>query len=96
MTDGDRGEIVEALRHAVGHVFSGYKNTTFDRSVRRRMVTLGLHELSDYAERVRVDRDEASRLFRDLVIGVTQFFRDPEALEALAPREDDDAGTAAR
>jgi two-component system CheB/CheR fusion protein len=84
--DGDSGypAIYRILLNQVGHDFSGYKEKTFVRRVRRRMQVLQLTSLEDYVARLRHDPDQVSLLFRDLLIGVTNFFRDPEAFQSLA------------
>lgn len=75
--------IFAILRDRVGHDFSYYKTRTFLRRVHRRMQVKQLHELADYVELLRKDNEEAALLFRDLLIGVTEFFRNPEAFAAL-------------
>jgi two-component system CheB/CheR fusion protein len=75
--------IAKILLRQVGHDFSGYKQKTFQRRVRRRMQVLQVDETADYISRLREDPEEAGSLFRDLLIGVTSFFRDPEAFDAL-------------
>ncbi len=88
VTDGGVVEgydaIYRLLLKQVGHDFSGYKEKTFTRRVRRRMQVVGVTQLEDYVALLRRDADEVNLLFRDLLIGVTNFFRDPEAFEALA------------
>jgi two-component system, chemotaxis family, CheB/CheR fusion protein len=71
------------LRGTVGHDFAGYKDNTLIRRVRRRMQVLDLDTVTAYIERLETDVHEADLLFRELLIGVTQFFRDPEAFDAL-------------
>ena len=78
-----RREICTILRGQVGHDFTGYKEKTFLRRVQRRMQVVQLVELPAYIDRLRHDREEVNLLFRDLLIGVTTFFRDPEAFAAL-------------
>ena len=78
-----RREICTILRGQVGHDFTGYKEKTFLRRVQRRMQVVQLVELPAYIDRLRHDRDEVNLLFRDLLIGVTTFFRDAEAFAAL-------------
>lgn len=80
---GVRRDICAILRDQVGHDFSGYKERTFLRRVQRRMQVLQLGEIEAYVERLRQDPDEVMLLFRDLLIGVTSFFRDPDAFAAL-------------
>ncbi len=76
-------ELAELLHKQTGHDFSGYKNKTFFRRVRRRMQVLQLSEFESYLARLREDSSEINALFRDLLIGVTDFFRDGDAFEAL-------------
>jgi two-component system CheB/CheR fusion protein len=71
------------LRERTGHDFSEYKDPTFQRRVRRRMQVIQTTKLEDYVERLRTDPEEVSALFRDLLIGVTSFFRDPVAFHAF-------------
>jgi two-component system, chemotaxis family, CheB/CheR fusion protein len=76
-------EVHTVLRKRVGHDFSGYKEKTFMRRVQRRMQVRQIDTLAEYLERLRHDPDEATLLFRDLLIGVTSFFRDRDAFEAV-------------
>jgi two-component system, chemotaxis family, CheB/CheR fusion protein len=75
--------IAAILKDQVGHDFSGYKQKTFMRRVRRRMDIVQMTDLAGYVERLRREPDEVTLLFRDLLIGVTNFFRDNDAFEAL-------------
>ncbi|HXR88358.1 MAG TPA: CheR family methyltransferase, partial [Stellaceae bacterium] len=75
--------IFTLVRARVGHDFSRYKERTFLRRVQRRMQVLQLTQLGDYVKRLQQDGNEATLLFRDLLIGVTNFFRDREAFAAL-------------
>lgn len=72
------------LRERVGHDFSRYKPNTFLRRVERRMQVRRIADLRGYVAFVKDDPEEATFLFRDLLIGVTSFFRDPEAFDCLA------------
>ena len=78
------GRIAGILRSATGNDFHGYKHNTFLRRVARRMQVVQLEEIDDYIARLRRDPDEVRHLFQDLLIGVTQFFRDPAEFELLA------------
>src|SRR5262245_2233487 len=78
-----RCAICAILLDQTGHDFSGYKTRTFYRRIERRMQVLQIPSLAAYAERLRQDAGEVNTLFRDLLIGVTNFFRDPKAFEAL-------------
>jgi two-component system CheB/CheR fusion protein len=75
--------IYAVLRSRTGHDFSLYKDTTFQRRVERRMQVRQAQSLTEYVERLRKEPDEVGALFRDLLIGVTDFFRDPAAYQAL-------------
>lgn len=76
-------EIYALLRDQLGHDFSGYKAKTFTRRVQRRMQVARITRVEEYVERLRRDGDEVAALFRDLLISVTNFFRDAGAFEAL-------------
>jgi two-component system, chemotaxis family, CheB/CheR fusion protein len=78
------GAIQALLRTRLGHDFSGYKEKTFGRRVQRRMQVLQLPDIDAYVDRLRQDADELGQLFRDLLIGVTSFFRDPAAFQFVA------------
>ncbi len=75
--------IYTLLQTRTGHDFSEYKDRTFQRRVQRRMQVVQTTKLEDYAGRLQEDDDEVRALFRDLLIGVTDFFRDTEAFRAL-------------
>ncbi|WP_205880240.1 CheR family methyltransferase [Lichenicoccus roseus] len=81
---GLRQEICGILRNQVGHDFNGYKDKTFLRRVHRRMQVQQVDTLEAYVERLRQDPQEVGALFRDLLINVTNFFRDAEAFACLA------------
>ena len=76
-------KICVAAARRVGHDFSQYKEKTLIRRVQRRMQVLQIDATPDYVERLRKDPREIELLFRELLIGVTHFFRDPAAFEAL-------------
>ncbi|HEX4480999.1 MAG TPA: CheR family methyltransferase [Rudaea sp.] len=77
-------EIWNILRNQVGHDFSGYKKKTFTRRVQRRMQVNQFTTLDAYIEKLRREPQEVTALFRDLLINVTNFFRDADAFAALA------------
>jgi two-component system, chemotaxis family, CheB/CheR fusion protein len=76
--------IFRLLRENYSIDFSNYKPTTVLRRTERRLQLLGIHELEVYIERLKQDREELDSLYRDLLIGVTSFFRDREGFESLA------------
>ena len=65
--------------------FRDYKPTTILRRLERRMAALGILSQQAYAAHLREHDDEVEALFRDFLISVTRFFRDPEQYEALQP-----------
>ena len=71
------------LREKTRHDFSQYKETTLRRRIERRMALHRIDRQSDYVTFLRQDPAEIEALFGDLLIGVTNFFRDPEAFAAL-------------
>jgi len=75
--------ITSALRQRINHDFSGYKEKTLIRRVQRRMQVLQIESFPAYVEFIRREPEEGEALFRELLIGVTEFFRDPDAFEAL-------------
>ena len=75
--------ITGLLRAGIDHDFSGYKENTLIRRIQRRMQVLHIDDVPSYVERLKADRGELEALFHELLIGVTQFFRDPDAFEAL-------------
>ena len=75
--------IAGMLRDRTGHDFHGYKPGTFLRRVRRRMQVVQREEIGDYVAYLRAQPEEVQQLFDDLLIGVTQFFRDAREFEVL-------------
>ncbi|MBB4288721.1 two-component system CheB/CheR fusion protein [Rhizobium leguminosarum] len=75
--------IAKLLRAKVGHDFSNYKERTFTRRIQRRMQVLQVDSVSVYTARLKDEPHELDLLFRELLIGVTQFFRDPQYFESL-------------
>ena len=78
--------IFAILRARVGHDFSKYKRKTVVRRVERRMAVNEIALLNDYVRFLQSNTAEGQALFEDLLIGVTGFFRDPEAFEELQQR----------
>ncbi len=81
--DGAMKKIFILLRTQTGHDFSQYKPSTIHRRIERRMTVHQISGIDDYVRYLQQYPDEIESLFRDLLIGVTNFFRDPEAFEAL-------------
>jgi two-component system CheB/CheR fusion protein len=76
-------KIMAQLRAHTGHDFGRYKGSTLTRRIRRRMQIQRVGELGDYLQLLRGNRDEVQALFKDLLITVTNFFRDREAFQFL-------------
>ncbi len=84
VTPALQDEISALLRNMTGHDFAGYKSRTFLRRVMRRMHVTQSASAASYLAHLRATPAEATELFNDLLINVTNFFRDPEAFAALA------------
>lgn len=75
--------IFAILRTRTGHDFSRYKAATVRRRLERRMSVNQINGIAGYARFLRENEDEVKALLKDMLISVTNFFRDPEAFEAL-------------
>ncbi|WP_263572365.1 CheR family methyltransferase [Roseateles oligotrophus] len=71
------------LRARSGYDFSQYKPNTVLRRIERRMAVLQIDTLEQYLKHLQPNPTELDALFRDLLIGVTQFFRDEQAFRVL-------------
>ncbi len=76
-------EIFELLQIHSGVDFASYKHATIERRMQRRMSQLGLNRLTDYLIYLQAHPTEIEKLYQDLLISVTSFFRDPEAFRLL-------------
>ncbi|RWX81148.1 PAS domain S-box protein [Neorhizobium lilium] len=81
--------VVAVLRSKTGHDFAKYKIKTVTRRIQRRMQVLQADTVLDYIKHLREEPAEPELLFRDLLIGVTEFFRDPEAFHGLSAAIDE-------
>nr|WP_301340831.1 chemotaxis protein CheB [Azospirillum brasilense] len=79
-------QIVAAIRSVTGVDFSHYKLATLLRRIERRMHTAGLDSMSDYAALLRRNSAETVSLYKEMLIGVTRFFRDEGAFASLADK----------
>ena len=75
--------IVILLRDRSGNDFSLYKTNTLYRRIERRMAVHQIGDLDGYVRYLRSNPQEMDLLFRELLIGVTRFFRDPAVWESL-------------
>ncbi len=76
-------QIAIIVRDKTGHDFSQYKQATLGRRVERRMSVHQIDSPEEYVDFIGETPGEAQAMFRELLIGVTSFFRDKEAFEAL-------------
>lgn len=82
-TDNLLKKVFILLRAQVGHDFSQYKPSTINRRIERRMAVNQIASMEAYVKYLQQEPREVEKLFRDLLIGVTSFFRDPEAFQVL-------------
>ena len=80
---GDIEKVLVLLRAHTGHDFSYYKNTTIIRRIERRMAVNQIETIGGYVRHIRQHPAEADTLFKELLIGVTNFFRDAQAFASL-------------
>jgi len=87
VTSSDRatalGDILSLLRTRTGHDFSQYKRATVLRRLERRMQVTQTRDLAAYREYLRANASESQALLKDMLISVTNFFRDKDAFDAL-------------
>lgn len=76
-------QIFSILRMHTGHDFTSYKINTIYRRIKRQMLLHQINLMADYVKFLREHPHEIKTLFKDLLIGVTSFFRDPGAFEVL-------------
>jgi two-component system CheB/CheR fusion protein len=75
--------IIRSLLSHTGHDFRHYKRATVLRRIERRMQVRAVHTLPEYSALLETDKREHDALLSDMLISVTNFFRDREAFEAL-------------
>ena len=76
-------EVLALLRNRLGVDFTHYKKSTIQRRILRRMALRNIEDAHQYASFLHEDPVELQNLYQDFLIRVTQFFRDPEAFQAL-------------
>jgi two-component system, chemotaxis family, CheB/CheR fusion protein len=79
-------KIVILLRERTGHDFSFYKKNTLFRRIERRMGTYQIEKIANYVSFLQRNPNELDILFKELLIGVTNFFRDAEVWKMLEER----------
>ncbi|HEV2116649.1 MAG TPA: CheR family methyltransferase, partial [Terriglobales bacterium] len=86
MTDKDQlslRQLIDELANTRNLDLRGYKTTTLERRIRKRMSDVNSGSYSEYLEKVHQDPHEIANLLNTILINVTEFFRDPQAWEAL-------------
>lgn len=77
-------KILRVLHHSMNVDFSVYKPTTMQRRILRRMLVQQIDSVADYLAYLQGHQAEVEALYQDLLINVTDFFRDPSTFHALA------------
>ena len=75
--------IFELIYTAAGQAFHYYKTPTILRRINKRMTQLGINDHLQYVQYLELNPDECKELAHDFLIGVTRFFRDPDAFQIL-------------
>jgi two-component system CheB/CheR fusion protein len=76
-------QIYKIIFEEKGVDFSQYKKNTLTRRINRRLATLKIENLNDYVDYLKMNEEEITNLYNDILIGVTEFFRDPEVFEEI-------------
>ena len=82
-TQSGIGAVYQMLLDDYGLDFTQYKPSTVTRRIERRIALAQSQDIESYVQQLRRERDELDLLYRDLLIGVTRFFRDEEAFSML-------------
>ncbi len=80
----DFDELLRMLKETRGFDFTGYKPSTLQRRVQRRMTALDLSTFGEYRDFLELQPEEFTELFNTMLINVTGFFRDPAAWQVLS------------
>jgi len=81
---GDLDSILDLLRARSKHDLTLYKPSTLRRRIERRMAIHGFKRMAEYSAFLLANPSELDLLFKEMLIGVTSFFRDPEAWNELS------------
>lgn len=77
------GELLELIHKRTKVNLKDYKKATLKRRLERRMLARGINKFEDYLAYAKENKEELDLLFQDILISVTEFYRDPTAFEAL-------------
>lgn len=75
------GDLFSIIKEECGISFKDYKKATLERRIERRMVARNITDFVKYVKFMDKNREEAHLLFKDILISVTDFFRDPKAFD---------------
>src|SRR3954466_16062441 len=78
--------LLQHLKNARAFDFTGYKRSSLERRVRKRMATIGQNTFEEYTDYLQVHPEEFAALFNEILINVTHFFRDEQAWQFLGAR----------
>jgi two-component system CheB/CheR fusion protein len=84
--EDDRVALFALLNQTTGIDFTYYKKASIYRRIQRRMAINGFNQLRDYNKFLEDKPKEINALQKDLLIGVTQFFRDPDAFQTITKK----------
>ena len=76
-------QIYRIIFEEKGVDFSQYKKNTLTRRIERRLAALKIESLNNYVDYLKMNIDEVTNLYNDILIGVTEFFRDPEVFDEM-------------
>ena len=82
--NGGLDSLLQYLKANRGFDFTGYKRSSLERRIRKRMLELGIETYEDYEDLLEVTPDEFTDLFNTILINVTGFYRDKPAWDYLA------------
>lgn len=75
--------ILSIIQKQIGYNFHYYKKATLQRRIERRMGLVNKFDSKEYVDFLKKNNSEVKALFKDLLIGVTSFFREPEVWDQL-------------
>ncbi len=76
-------ELVKIVRKQCGVSFKQYKKATLQRRIERRMLAVGVSNFEEYVDLLKSSTDEVQLLYKDILISVTNFFRDPSTFKEI-------------
>jgi two-component system CheB/CheR fusion protein len=79
-------KIFLVIRSATGHDFSNYKMNTIRRRIERRMAVHQIDRITEYLRYLQENPSEVETLYKEMLISVTNFFRDPDAFDLLSKK----------